>query len=106
MPVSAASPSAEELSADIAVLAGEISEAFAGDRWAILNSATDQVKWRLYDGAALRHCCQLLQEMDLAARSGQEFSVRLLQMTGQLRLSPFSSEFDLETTQRPGVIIV
>jgi hypothetical protein len=79
MPVSAASPSAEELSAGIAVLAGEISEAFAGDRWAILNSATDQVKWRLYDGAALRHCCQLLQEMDLAARSGQEFSVRLLQ---------------------------
>jgi hypothetical protein len=52
MPVSAASPSAEELSAGIAVLAGEISEAFAGDRWAILNSATDQVKWRLYDGAA------------------------------------------------------
>lgn len=37
------------------------------------------MKWRLYDGAALRHCWQVLQEMDLAARSGQEISVRLLQ---------------------------
>jgi hypothetical protein len=79
VPIGAASPTSEEMSDGIAVLVGEISEAFAGDRRAILNSATDQVKWRLYDGAALRHCCQLLQEMDLAARSGQEFSVRLLQ---------------------------
>ena len=78
-PIDVASPTSEELSDGIAALAAEISAAFAADRWAILNTATDQVKWRLYDGAALRHCCQLLQEMDLAARTGQEFSVRLLQ---------------------------
>lgn len=57
VPISAASPTSEEMSDGIAVLVGEISEAFAGDRWAILNLATDQVKWRLYDGAALRPCC-------------------------------------------------
>jgi hypothetical protein len=79
VPIGAASPTSEELSDGIAVLAAEISDTFAGGRWAILDTATDQVKWRLYDGAALRHCCQLLQEMDLASRTGQEFSVRMLQ---------------------------
>jgi hypothetical protein len=68
----------EELSDGIARLTGEVDEAFAADRWAILDAGTDQLKWLLYDGAALRHCCRLLWEMEIAARSDQEFAVRLL----------------------------
>jgi hypothetical protein len=83
MPIGVASPTCEELSAGIAVLAGEMSEAFARDRWVILNSATDQVKWRLYDGAALRHCCRLQQQEDGEFLAGPGGEVHLPQARGR-----------------------
>ena len=69
---------AEELSAGIVRLVDEVKETLATDRWAILDTGTEHVKWLLYGAAALRHCCRLLYEMEIAARADQEFSVRLL----------------------------
>jgi hypothetical protein len=34
--------------------------------------------WLLYDGAALRHCCNLLYETEVAADADLELSVRML----------------------------
>lgn len=34
--------------------------------------------WLLYDGAALRNCCRLLYEIEVAAAAGLELSVRML----------------------------
>jgi hypothetical protein len=78
VPNGGGSPTSEELSDGIVRLVEEVDREFATDRWAIIDTRTDHVKWRLYDGAALRHCCRLLWEMEIAARSDQEFSVRLL----------------------------
>jgi len=49
-----------------------------GDSWAILPTATDHVKHRLYDGASLRHCCLLLAEIEQAAKQHLEMAVRIL----------------------------
>ena len=78
MPAGGGSSTAEELSDGIARLVDEVDGEFATDRWAIVDARTDRAKWRLYDGAALRHYCRLLREMEIAARLDQEFSVRLL----------------------------
>jgi hypothetical protein len=73
------SPVTPEELADMAVrLLDEVSETLATDRWAILDTGTEHVKWLLYGAAALRHCCRLLYEMEVAATTDQEFSVRLL----------------------------
>lgn len=48
------------------------------DRWAILSTATDHVKHKVYDGASLRHCCVLLDEIEQAARQHLEMAVRIL----------------------------
>jgi hypothetical protein len=78
VPSGGGSPTSEELSDGIVRLVDEVDRELATDRWAIIDARTDHVKWRLYDGAALRQCCRLLWEMEIAARSDQEFSVRLL----------------------------
>ncbi|MEV5943477.1 hypothetical protein [Streptomyces sp. NPDC051994] len=44
----------------------------------ILNSGTEQVTWRMYDGAALRYCAQLLRELAAAIDAGIELGVRPL----------------------------
>jgi hypothetical protein len=41
-------------------------------------SETDESGADLYDGAALRHCCRLLYEIEVAAAAGLELSVRML----------------------------
>lgn len=72
-------PVTPEEVADMAVrLLEEVGETLSTDRWAIVNTGTDHVKWLLYGAAALRHCCRLLYEMEVAASINQEFSVRLL----------------------------
>jgi hypothetical protein len=59
-------------------LLGEVDEAFNSDRWAILDSRRQHATWLLYDGAALRNCCRLLYEIEVAAAAGLELSVRML----------------------------
>jgi len=71
-------PTPEELSDGIARLLTEVEDAFASDRWAILDRGSEHVTWLLYDGAALRHCCRLLYEMEIAAAARLELAVRLL----------------------------
>lgn len=72
------SPTPEQLSDGIARLLAEVDDAFATSRWAILDRRSEHVKWLLYDGAALRHCCRLLYEMEIAAAAKLEMAVRLL----------------------------
>jgi hypothetical protein len=55
-----------------------VDDAFASDRWAILDRGSEHVTWLLYDGAALGHCCRLLYEMEIAAAARLELAVRLL----------------------------
>jgi hypothetical protein len=68
----------EELSEGAVRLLNEVNETLATDRWAILDTGTEHVKWLFYGAAALRHCCRLLYEMEAAAKADLEFSVRLL----------------------------
>lgn len=71
-------PTPEALSDGVARLLAEVDEAFATDRWAILDRGSEHVTWLFYDGAALRHCCRLLYEMEIAAAAKLELAVRLL----------------------------
>lgn len=59
----------------------EVDTALASDRWAILNSGSDNVKHRGYVGGALRHCCLLLAEIEEASRVGRELTVRIVGRT-------------------------
>jgi hypothetical protein len=68
----------EQLSDGVVRLLAEVDDAFAANQWAVLDRGSEHVTWLLYDGAALRHCCRLLYEMDIAAAAGLEFAVRLL----------------------------
>lgn len=67
-----------ELSDGTVRLLEEVNKTLAASRWAILDTGTEHIKWLLYGAAALRHCCRLLYEMEVAAKTDQEFSVRLL----------------------------
>ncbi|MFE9454691.1 hypothetical protein [Streptomyces sp. NPDC006739] len=71
-------PTPAELSDGVDRLLAEVHEAFTSDRWAILDSGRERAKWLVYDGAALRYCCQLLREMEVSAGLGLEFAVRTL----------------------------
>jgi hypothetical protein len=62
-------------------LLAEVDAVLSTDRWAFLDNPTDRIKWRLYDAASLRHCCKLLGEIEVAAQSGQELTVRVLART-------------------------
>ena len=69
-------PTSEQVTQGVADLLDEVESAFASDRWAVLDAAGDHAVWLLYDGAALRHCCRLLYEIEVAAAGGLEFTVR------------------------------
>jgi hypothetical protein len=71
-------PSSAQVAQGVIDLLGEVDEAFSSDRWAILDSGRQHSTWLLYDGAALRHCCRLLCEIEVAAAAGLELSVRML----------------------------
>ncbi|MET8624627.1 hypothetical protein ABZW30_12875 [Kitasatospora sp. NPDC004669] len=71
-------PTREELSEATNRLLAEIDAAFASDRWALLDTRTPQVTWRLYDGAALRYCAELLRELGAAVDGGLEYATRSL----------------------------
>jgi hypothetical protein len=72
------SPTPEQLTDGAVRLLAEVDEAFAASGWAILDRGSKHVTWLLYDGAALRHCCRLLYEMEIAAAADIELGVRLL----------------------------
>ncbi|MEW2161358.1 hypothetical protein AB0950_40255 [Streptomyces sp. NPDC007189] len=74
----ASSLTSDDVSALIPLLLAEVEGAFDSSRWALVNSGTERVKWRVYAGAALSHCCRLLAEMETAGRAHQEMAVRLL----------------------------
>ncbi|MFI6690053.1 hypothetical protein [Streptomyces sp. NPDC050485] len=69
---------ADDVSALVPLLLAEVKQAFDSSHWALVNSGTERVKWRVYAGAALSHCCRLLAEMEAAGRAQQEMAVRLL----------------------------
>lgn len=71
-------PTSEQVTQGIVDLLKEVDTAFDSDRWAILDTHSDHVTWLLYDGAALRHCCRLLYEIEVAGAGGLEFAVRNL----------------------------
>jgi hypothetical protein len=71
-------PTSEELSEGIVRLLAEVADVLATDRWAILDRGSERVTWLLYDAAALRHCCRLLYELEVAAQTNQELAARLL----------------------------
>jgi len=71
-------PTPEELSDGIARLLAEVADVLASDRWAILDRGSEHVTWLLYDAAALRHCCRLLYELEIAAAANLELAARLL----------------------------
>jgi hypothetical protein len=71
-------PSSAQVARGVIDLLDEVDEAFSSDRWAILDSGRRHATWLLYDGAALRHCCRLLYEIEVAAAAGLELSVRML----------------------------
>ena len=73
-----APPSSAQVAQGVIDLLGQVDEAFSSDRWAILDSGRQHSTWLLYDGAALRHCCRLLYEIEVAAAEGLELSVRML----------------------------
>jgi hypothetical protein len=66
-----------DLSEDVAHLLAEANAALSSNRWAIRNTGSKHVFHRLYDAAALRHCCLLLKEIEQSVRSGQDMTVRL-----------------------------
>lgn len=71
-------PTPEQIGQGAVDLLNEVGDAFASDRWAILNTGREHSTWLLYDGAALRHCCNLLYEIEVAAVADLELSVRML----------------------------
>jgi hypothetical protein len=73
-----APPTPAQVAQGVIDLLGEVDEAFSSDRWAILGTHRQHATWLLYDGAALRHCCRLLYEIEVAAAAGLELSVRML----------------------------
>lgn len=75
---SAVAPASATLTAGIGLLLKEVDEALASDRWVLVDSGTERSAWLAYDAAALRHCCQLLQEIEAGAAAGQELTVGIL----------------------------
>ncbi|GAA1797177.1 hypothetical protein HC028_19845 [Planosporangium flavigriseum] len=71
-------PTPEELRSGVADLLSEVDAALASNRWVILDTGSDSVKQKLYDAAALRHCCLLLKEIEDGACAGHELTVRIL----------------------------
>lgn len=78
MTVNRVKPTDSGLRRDSSRLLTEVAVAMAGDRWAILPTATDNLKHKVYDGASLRHCCLLLAEIEQAAKQRLEMAVRIL----------------------------
>jgi hypothetical protein len=76
--VAPAPPTTAQVAQGVIDLLDEVDEAFSSDRWAILDTGRQRATWLLYDGAALRHCCRLLYEIEVAAAAGLELSVRML----------------------------
>jgi hypothetical protein len=57
----------------------------------------------LYDGAALRHCCRLLYEIEVAAAAGLELSIRMLGRARQECGLKHRADNETRTiTHRPG----
>lgn len=71
-------PTPAELTDGVARLLVEVDGILSSDRWAILNTGSAHALWLLHDAASLRHCCRLLQEIDVAAQAGRELTVLVL----------------------------
>jgi len=59
-------------------LLAEADVGLTASHWAIINNGSDRARHRLYDAAALRHACDLLSSIALAAEAGDELAVRIL----------------------------
>lgn len=69
---------AEQFASATAMLLSEVGSVLASNHWAIINSGSDSSKYRLYLAAALRHTCDVLLSVMLAAQAGDELGVRIL----------------------------
>jgi hypothetical protein len=71
-------PTSEELSDGARLLLAEADAALNSSAFAVLNKQTRSTLHRYYDAAAVRHCCQLLKDIELSSDAGQEMTVRIL----------------------------
>lgn len=71
-------PTAAEVAEAVVNLLAEVDAALSSDRWAFLDTGSDEVKYRLYDAAALRHCCLLLEQIAQCAAADQDLAVHIL----------------------------
>jgi hypothetical protein len=69
-------PKTKELSGLISQLVQEVGDTLQSDSWVLLNRPSAQI--RIHEGAALWHCCSLLADLDVAAKSGREVVLRLV----------------------------
>lgn len=76
-----AEPTSEEIADGAQRLLTEVNAALSGNAFAIINRQTRATVHRYYDAAALRHCCQLLKDIELCSAAGQEMTVRILART-------------------------
>jgi hypothetical protein len=71
-------PTAAEVAEAVADLLAEVEAALSSDRWTFLDTGSDEVKYRLYDAAALRHCCLLLEQIAQCVAAEQDLAVHIL----------------------------
>lgn len=70
-------PSDEEVRQYVSGLIGEVDEELRSDRWVILVASVSGLV-RLYAGALLWHCCELLRDIHDAIASEREMAMRIL----------------------------
>lgn len=68
----------EFLSSATSWIEAEVDVILSSDHWAIINNGSDSTKHRLYDAAALRHTCDVLESIKRNAEAGDELAVRTL----------------------------
>jgi hypothetical protein len=71
-------PTGDELADGAGCLLAEVGTALDGSHFAIINTRTPGTLHRYYDAAALRHCCQLLKDIETSSAARQEMTVRIL----------------------------
>jgi hypothetical protein len=77
-PAAQPEPTAEEVAESVVGLLAEVDAALSSSRWTFLDTGSDGVKHRLYDGAALRHCCLLLEQIAQCVAADQDLAVHIL----------------------------
>lgn len=59
-------------------LLDEVDSGLSSNHWLIIDNGSEQTRYRLYLAAALRHTCDVLASIVIAAQAGDELAVRIL----------------------------